>query len=175
MKATATPTSTEAFKTAMQCFAGAVTIVTGRSSAGERLGMTATAVMSLSATPPSLIVSLNRESRLGRTLALGAHIGVNILHDAQAETAHMFGGSRRDLEPAERFGTDSWTDSENGVPLLRNTLVQMECVVDTAVARATHFVFFCAVERVEVSQSKVKPLLYFQRDFTTLDLASFDV
>lgn len=162
----------DSFKQAMQCFAGAVTIVTGRGHGGERLGMTATAVMSLSADPPSVIISLNRESRLAKSLALGSRIGVNVLAADQEGEASMFGGARWDLSPEDRFASAAWGESDTGLPLLDGALVQMECVVDTAVARATHLVYFCVVSRVCTDTSDRDPLLYYRRNFLTLDRAS---
>ncbi len=156
------------FRQAMQSLAGAVTVVTGRDSDGQALGMTATAVMSLSAEPPSVIVSLNRDTRLARSLTLGARIGVNVLADGQHEVAGTFGGFRRELSPAERFAQASWTESDEGLLLLDDALLQMECVVDTAVARATHLVYFCVVARARIAESQPAPLLYFRREFTTL-------
>ena len=172
MKLAPLAADSDAFKQAMQRFAGAVTIVTGRGYHGERLGMTATAVMSLSADPPSVIISLNRESRLAKSLALGARIGVNVLAADQEEEANMFGGARWDLSPEERFAAAAWGESDTGLPLLDGALVQMECIVDTAVARATHLVYFCVVSRVLTDTAARDPLLYYCRNFSTLDHAS---
>ena len=61
-----------AFRAAMARFPGAVTIVTARDG-DERRGITATAVCSVSAEPPSLLVCLNK--RTGTCAAVRASVG----------------------------------------------------------------------------------------------------
>ena len=53
------PIDTASFRAAMARFPGAVTLVTARTPGGERRGITATAVCSVTADPPSLLVCLN--------------------------------------------------------------------------------------------------------------------
>ena len=53
----------QGFREAMRRLAGTVTVVTVDNN-GERHGTTATAVTSLSMSPPSLLVCFNRDSRL---------------------------------------------------------------------------------------------------------------
>src|SRR5580692_1696203 len=84
-------TSPDDFRGAMRHLVGAVSVVTaGRGS--DITGMTVTSVSSLSIDPPTLIVSINRESSTWPVLKRYGVFGVNVLTSDQIDIAERFSG-----------------------------------------------------------------------------------
>src|SRR3979411_1011665 len=104
------------FRSAMRHLAGGVSVITvGR---GKNItGMTVTSVSSLSVDPPTLIVSINRESSSWPLLKRHGFFGVNILNADQLDVAERFTG-KGGLKGAERFAGAEWITLMSGVPLL---------------------------------------------------------
>src|SRR5687768_17314398 len=71
---------------------------------GQPLGITATAVSSLSMDPPSLLVCINRAAAVHASMADLANFRVNILHRDQEDIARMFADRREE----ERRFADGW-------------------------------------------------------------------
>ena len=57
---------------------------------GEPMGITATAMSSLSLDPPSLLICINRTASLHSPLEDVSHFCVNVLHRSQEDIAQMF-------------------------------------------------------------------------------------
>jgi len=94
-------TSPDDFRGAMRHLVGAVSVVTaGRGS--DITGMTVTSVSSLSIDPPTLIVSINRESSTWPVLKRYGVFGVNVLTSDQIDIAERFSG-QNGLKGRERF------------------------------------------------------------------------
>src|SRR5258705_4155807 len=82
------------FRSAMRHLAGGVSVITvGRGS--DITGMTVTSVASLSVDPPTLIVSINRESSSWPLLQRYGFFGVNIVNADQLDIAERFAGKDR--------------------------------------------------------------------------------
>src|ERR1700682_4127649 len=82
------------FRSAMRHLAGGVSVITvghGR----DITGMTVTSVSSLSVDPPTLIVSINRESSSWPLLARYGFFGVNIVNADQLHIAARVAGKAR--------------------------------------------------------------------------------
>src|SRR6202049_327382 len=98
--------SSDDFRGAMRHLAGGVSVITvGR--AKDITGMTVTSVSSLSVDPPTLIVSINRESSSWPLLKRYGTFGVNILAADQLEIAERFAG-KDGLKGADRFTGAHW-------------------------------------------------------------------
>src|SRR4051812_9237673 len=82
------------FKQGMRALAGAVTVVSIQGHEGTVSGLTATAVCSLSAEPPSLIVCVNRSASIAPALKLDAEFSLNVLAEDQIDIAQAFGGQK---------------------------------------------------------------------------------
>ena len=95
------------FRGAMRHLAGGVSVITvGRGK--DITGMTVTSVSSLSVDPPTLIVSINRESSSWPLLKRHGFFGVNILTADQLDVAERFTG-KDGLKGADRFAGAQWT------------------------------------------------------------------
>jgi flavin reductase (DIM6/NTAB) family NADH-FMN oxidoreductase RutF len=94
------------FRIAMREFASSVAIVTC-ANGKERAGCTATALASLSLTPPSLVICLERSSRTLAVLAQAGAFAVNILSGQHRALASRFAGSNG-VEGEARFEDGDW-------------------------------------------------------------------
>ena len=80
---------THDFKQAMRRVASTVNVITV-CVGGEPMGITATAMSSLSLDPPSLLICINRTASLHSPLEDVSHFCVNVLHRSQEDIAAMF-------------------------------------------------------------------------------------
>jgi len=156
--------SEDSFKVGMQLLASTVTVITAR-YLDVRAGMTATAVCSLSASPPSLLACVNRQTRTYGFIMDSRRFAVNLISDDMKDVAYNFAG-RGTLE--EKFGAPGkWSDSASGVPIMRNGLATFECRVDRWLNTKTHAVFIGNVESITLDPDK-RPLIYGQQQFQSL-------
>lgn len=157
------PVSADQFKLGMRCLAGAVSIVTS-THAGHRYGMTATAVCSATADPPSVLVCVNRSTITHDAIAKGGVFCVNVLRAEERELSGLFSGTQKG---DARFRSDQWTRLETGSPVLLSALVCFDCRVVKRLAHGTHTVFLGEVDQLLIGR-KGKPLLYADGQYAKL-------
>jgi len=159
-----------AFRSGMRRLAGAVCILTLRK--GElRAGLTATAVVSVSAEPPRLLVCINRNVFAHRLLEVGAALCVNVLHENNLPAAQSFAGMLAGVDGEQRFAHGAWRDTEDdGAPLLEDALGAFQCRVVELIDAASHSMVLCEVRQVHLpAHAEAAPLLYFDGRFGGLD------
>ena len=137
--------SKEAFRDGMSRLAAAVNIITTDGPNG-RAGFTASAVCSVTDSPPTLLVCLNRESSVYEVFRANQAICVNTLGPSSEELSKIFGGK---TPMAERFSAADWTTGVSGAPILRGAAVSFDCHVARTFDVGTHDVFFCEVLAVD--------------------------
>jgi flavin reductase (DIM6/NTAB) family NADH-FMN oxidoreductase RutF len=155
----------EDFRRGMRRLAAGVTIVAS-AHGGERSGLTATAVTSLTAEPPQLLVCVNRSTATHEQIRKGEALCVNALaleHRALAERFAGIGG----IHGPERFEAGSWTTLATGAPVLADALAAFDCVVVDAVDVATHTIFICRVVAVRAREDGV-PLAWESGGFASV-------
>ena len=154
------------FRNAMRQLTGGVSVITaGRGK--DISGMTVTSVSSLSVDPPSLIVSLNRESSSWPLVKRYGFFGVNILTSDQIDIAERFTG-KGGLKGADRFTGARWTTRASGVPLLADALAAIDCEVEDVVERHSHVIVIGRVLDVAVS-ARTASLAYWQGRYVAID------
>ena len=162
--AIALPTETlvdaETFRACMRHVPGAVSVVTTLHE-GARAGLTVTAVCSVSAEPPQMLVCVNRASSAERVILAAGRFGVSYLAHDQQEVAEAFAGAVGD-----RFGAADWTQLASGIPILAGAAAAFECVVVQAVEAGTHTIFIGAV--VAAVAQLGQNLIYKSGDYTAL-------
>ena len=138
----ASPVAREAlghdFKAGMRRLAAGVCVITTVDE-GRLLGCTATAVTSVSAEPPTLLVCLNQASRTHAAVIRAGFFGVSVLSAGDEQMARDFAGMNA---VPDRFWDDGWTTLHSGVPVLSNRAAAFDCRVSTATAVASHTVIF---------------------------------
>ncbi|MGE5720974.1 MAG: flavin reductase family protein [Sphingomonadales bacterium] len=144
----------EEFRQAMRRVASTVNIITICVD-GQPMGITATAMSSLSMEPPSLLVCINQSASLHGSMADVSHFGVNVLHRDQERLAHLFADSSlREL----RFAS-GWHFDQAGPPRLPDAQASLLCRRIDHHRFATHSIFIGVVEDV-VLRPDVDPLIY---------------
>jgi flavin reductase len=134
------------FREAMSRLGAAVHVVT-TDGPGGKTGFTATAVCSVSDTPATLLVCLNRGSNSSAVLRQNGVLCVNTLGANEAAVADVFAG-RTGVMAAERFATGEWKVLRTGAPVLASAVVAFDCRVIEVKAVASHDVYFAAVDAV---------------------------
>jgi flavin reductase len=122
----------------MSRLGSAVSVVTTGSGA-NRYGFTASAVCSVSASPPTLLVCINRGSSCFPAFDKTSHFCVNTLMPGQEDIAELFGGR---TPTDDRFALGDWEEGVTGLPVLADASVSFECELTNSVDEATHRVMF---------------------------------
>ena len=154
------------FRNAMRQLTGGVSVITA-GKGRDISGMTVSSVSSLSVDPPSLIVSLNRESSSWPLVKRYGFFGVNILTSDQVDIAERFTG-KGGLKGADRFARAQWTTRASGVPLLADALAAIDCEVEDIVERHSHAIVIGRVLDVAVS-ARTAALAYWQGRYVAID------
>ncbi|HRJ68434.1 MAG TPA: flavin reductase family protein [Beijerinckiaceae bacterium] len=158
---TAAVASSEAFRQGMRALAGSVCVVAANGADGAPVGLTATAVTSLSADPPSLIVCVNRNASIAAALGQGAQFSVNLLALGQEEVAQAFGGQKA-AKGVARFAFGDWIRSAQDIPLLMGANVSFECEVAQVTDWATHHIVIGLIRDARFAQAQTAALVYHQ-------------
>lgn len=154
----------ERFKIGMQLLAASTTIITSEHD-GARAGMAATAVCSLTADPPAILICINRTARTYGYVMDSRKFVVNVVPDDMPEIVGAF-SSKEDKE--KQFGmAGTWTSGELGLPVLKEAVVSIECEVDNWANTKTHAVFFGLVKQVHLNTDK-SALIYERQCFRKL-------
>lgn len=149
-----------AFRDAMRRLAGTVTVITVGQGA-NRHGSTATSVTSLSMDPPSLLVCLNRDSRLRGLLTDGGSFCVNILHTDNVEVSKVFA---KPLSSEQRFAIGKWANIGGEAPALDGAQANILCRKEQMIDYGSHTIFIGRVMNV-VTRADVSPLIYSDGDY----------
>ena len=147
---------------AMRRMARSVAVISCRH--GERrYSMSVTAVDSLSADPPSLLICINRNASIYPPLDAGADFCINLLAADQRDSAVVCSGR---LTGEARYTSGEWEDDLLGVPSLRDAQANLFCQQDGRFDYGTHAVFIGRLREVRLA-GEVSPLVYVDGAYTT--------
>ncbi len=156
------PVETQAFRAAMARFPGAVTLVTARTANGERRGITATAVCSVTADPPSVLVCLNARTGTCAAVMETGRFAVNLLAGDGGALALAFAG-QGGLSGEAKFAAGLWSGDAHGLPLLQDAVVSLSCRVAETLTAGTHHIFIGRIEALTLGEGQA--LVYEQSRF----------
>jgi flavin reductase (DIM6/NTAB) family NADH-FMN oxidoreductase RutF len=152
----------DTFRAALGRFASGITVVTARDDKGRDHGMTVSAFCSVSLEPSYVLVSIGHEASMHRLLMQATHVGISVLSTEQEAI------SRRFADPeSDRFDGVGYQRGENGVALLDDALVHLECAVVARYEAGDHTLIVCAVERAAAYDAR--PLLYYRGGYAQLE------
>jgi len=149
------------FTRAMGAAATGVTVVTTEGVAG-RYGLTVSALASVSAEPPLLLVCVNRRNPCVSAMTQNGRFAVNILSETQADVAKVFSG-RPVSGTAYDFTLHGWHAGKGGMPVLAGAAAHFECEVDTIHDAGTHRIFIGRV--IFADRGETPPLIYSSRTY----------
>ena len=144
------------FRDAMAHLASGVAVITARRDGGHPCGLAATALVSYSAHPPSLLVSIWHQSRCHDALAECERFGVHLLRADQIELAHRFA----DRQAPDKFAGLEW-DWDEDVPELARVLAYLRCRRAENFVRYDHTVLIGDLENGRLEEGE--PLVYSRR------------
>lgn len=151
------------FRDAMAYLGSAVNIIT-TDGAGGRAGFTASAVCSVTDTPPTLLVCLNRAASVHAAFTQNQVLCVNTLSDGHASLSNLFGGKT----PMDaRFAAADWASLATGSPILTDALVSFDCNITQITSVGTHDILFCEVVAIQRNDNG-HGLVYFDRRYHPL-------
>lgn len=153
------------FRRAMRRVAATVNVIS-LNVHGRPLGITATAVSSLSLEPPSLLACINRAAAVHASMADMANFRVNILHRDQEEIARMFA----DRGQEERRFAAGWERHADAPPRLIDAQASILCRRIDHHQFGTHSIFIGVIEDVCVRED-VSPLLYWNGRYGSISEA----
>lgn len=143
---TATSVDPKIFREAMSRLGAAVHVITTDGPAGKT-GFTATAVCSVSDTPSTLLVCLNRGSSSSPILRTNGVFCVNTLRFGDEIVADTFAG-RTKVSREARFETGEWKPLVTGAPALMSAVVAFDCHISEVKAVASHDIIFGVVQAI---------------------------
>jgi flavin reductase (DIM6/NTAB) family NADH-FMN oxidoreductase RutF len=157
------PSANEEFITAMRNVATGVTVVASEGPGG-RYAQTVSAMCSVSADPPSLLVCVNVRSPLADAVCRNGVFAVNVLGAGQAHVCDTFAGRPAAGEPYD-FGCARWRQLRTGSPVLDGAAAVFDCRLADSTRTGTHLILVGTVLASTVSAEV--PLLYHARAYGT--------
>jgi flavin reductase (DIM6/NTAB) family NADH-FMN oxidoreductase RutF len=156
-------TTDQQFKEAMRRFPASVTVIAAGIT-GERCGLTATAVCSLSMDPPQLLVRLNNNSGTCKTVHENGYFSVNVLSHDQVEIASNFGGFTNSTYGDDKFSNDQWGTGITAAPILHDSVISLECELIDSHQAGTHHIVIGEVVNVSIDEQQTA-LMYRNGNF----------
>jgi flavin reductase len=156
------PVEKQAYRDAMARLGAAVNVIT-TDGPGGKAGFTASAVTSVTDTPPTLLVCANRTNDSYPAFRVNNVLCVNTLTPAQEGLSPIFAGMTQHTAE-QRFQQHDWHTLETGAPVLDKAVVVFDCRIDQVVEVGTHDVFFCSVEAVRTGPHH-EGLIYYGRGY----------
>ena len=163
-----------AFRLAMRQMAQTVTVIACRDpETGNRYGMTASSVTSLSMEPPAIVACINNDASMRPVLSVGQQISINILSDEQSALSNAFA---TEPDTASRFDHGDWRDEpvaadettdgtiNSGKPLpatpyLNDCASHMLATIRELKSWGTHVLVIAEINSAMTDPTR-KPLLY---------------
>lgn len=148
------------FRASMRIPASSVSLLTATDRTGFFHGMAVTSAISVSMSPPSMLVAVNRSASIHPIIADTGKFCLNLMSEAHSDLLTCF--SRSDLRD-RRFAHEHWQQGPDGLPVLRGSLASQTCIVDVAQDYGTHTIFIGKVEHVLMptsSEDRIAPLVW---------------
>jgi flavin reductase len=150
------------YREAMSRLGAAVNIITTHTPDGDA-GFTASAVCSVTDTPPTLLVCMNRNAKLNPVFKAAGILCVNVLAPEHEELSPIF-ASIGDIPMPERFALANWRRLKTGCPVLETAAASFDCTIDQITEIGTHSVLFCTVQAINLGNA-TSGLIYHGRSY----------
>ena len=139
-----------------------VAVVTALDRAGNAHGLTVGSVCSLSASPPLLLVCIDRRGHSGRHVVAADRFGVSVLAAHHEDLARAFASpGPREFGPGFTF--------EDGLPAVRDAVAWLDCERYEVVDGGDHHILIGRVTAAR--RGPASPLMYHNRQYGRLDTA----
>jgi flavin reductase (DIM6/NTAB) family NADH-FMN oxidoreductase RutF len=156
------PISRDEYRQIGRSLAGAVAVVTARERGTEAIvGLTVSTFVTLSFDPPLVMFAIQHDANSYPAVVSCRHFGVSVLGAGQAGVATRFAVKGEDKIAGTRFEAGSTL----AVPLIADSLAQIECATSQIFISGDHAIVVGLVEAARIHAGE--PLLYFGRCFGT--------
>lgn len=150
-----------AFVSAMSGAVTSVNVVT-TDGIGGMFGVTVSAMASVSADPPMLLVCVNQRSPACAAIRENGVFCVNLLAANQHDISDVFAGHPREGEAFD-FGCAEWQATTTGAVRLPDAASTFDCVLHSSQDAGTHTIFVGRV--VDVTATESAPLAHCRRTY----------
>lgn len=145
----------------MASFPSGVAIVTTTGADGLPRGLTTTAVSSVSADPPTILVCVDLNSRTLAALRARRTFVVNFVRQGCSQLCMLFASKADD-----KFAHVSWRPTPSGLPLLdEDAIAWAECSTVHDLEVGDHVILVARVEAGGVADDAESPLMYYRRSW----------
>jgi flavin reductase (DIM6/NTAB) family NADH-FMN oxidoreductase RutF len=153
--------SRQTFFEIMASFPSGVVVVTTLEPGGAPRGQTTTAVASVSADPPTVLVCVDQSSRTLAGLRARRRFVLNFMCEGRSHLCLLFASKADD-----KFAVVDWRPTATGLPLLhRDALAWAECEIVHDVEIGDHALLVARVEGGGVQPELEPPLMYYRRSW----------
>lgn len=148
----------EGLRLGMRRLASGVCVISTQSQ-GTRYAMTASSVTSLSDSPASILVCVNKSAAIHPVLVKGQPLAINVLSAHQQDVSNTCAGKEA-LE--NRFKVGEWgEDNLTQLPYLTTSQAVFMCEVDNEdLDYGTHQIVICRLTSVVIPEVDFEPLIY---------------
>ena len=129
------------FRLAMRRYIYSVSIMSNKDNADNPNAITVSSVTSISMDPPSLLICINKSSRIHNSIELESKFCINLLNNKQEDLSNIC--SDEDMYD-QRFKDENW--NLDGIPFLKNAQANIFCKVDKLTSYHTHTIVIGLVE-----------------------------
>ena len=129
------------FRLAMRRYNYSVSIMSNKDNADNPNAITVSSVTSISMDPPSLLICINKSSRIHNSIELESKFCINLLNNKQEDLSNIC--SDEDMYD-QRFKDENW--NLDGIPFLKNAQANIFCKVDKLTSYHTHTIVIGLVE-----------------------------
>lgn len=153
----------DGFRAAMRFLASGVSLITTRRPDGVAQGMLATAVSSVTADPPTILICVNRSATMHDDLVASGNVCVNFLGQQHLALSRRFSSSEA---RESRFEMGNWTRLRTNAPVLESALSALDCAVEKTVEVGSHTIILARVLALKVDPTAAdRPLVYYDRQY----------
>ena len=155
------PINKDEFRAALSRFASGVTVVTTKDADGNLHGLTVSAFCSVSLEPPLILICIDKHTASHNAFQQSNHFVVNVLHEEQIHHSNQFAAPITD-----KFDGISYRLGIEGIPVLADALVNLECRLVNTHDNGDHTIFIGQIEKSHVADGK--PLVYFHGNYRAI-------
>ena len=147
------------FRLAMRRYIYSVSIMSNKDNADNPNAITVSSVTSISMDPPSLLICINKSSRIHDSIELGSKFCINLLNNDQEDLSNIC--SDEDMYD-QRFKDENW--NLDGIPFLKNAQANIFCKVDKLTSYHTHTIVIGLVEDANYAD-EISTLTYVDGEY----------
>ena len=147
------------FRLAMRRYIYSVSIMSNKDNADNPNAITVSSVTSISMDPPSLLICINKSSRIHDTIELGSKFCINLLNSNQQNLSNIC--SDEDMYD-QRFKDKNWNLDD--IPFLQNAQANIFCKVDKLTSYHTHTIVVGLVEEANYAD-EISTLTYVDGEY----------